>query len=107
MRSTLYLLTLIALLVAPVAAPVAAMASVQPTTTGCQHMDMGAPGHAMPAGHHRQGEACCVAVPPAIDPPVVAMDIAPAIDHPIFVAAIQVFRLGAGPKAEDPPPRVA
>lgn len=106
MRLFVHLLALIALLIAPLAAPAAAMAS-SPTTAECTDMAMDQPGHEMPAGDHGQGKACCIAVPPAIDPPLTALDPAIAVEHLGFVSAIEPFHLGAGPKAEDPPPRTA
>lgn len=106
MRLFLHLLALVALMVAPLAVPAAAMAA-QPTTAECTDNAMEMAGHDMPAGDHGQGEACCMAVPPAIDPPLVAIDASAAIEHLAFVAAIEPFRLGAGPKTEDPPPRFA
>ena len=107
MRSFLHLLTLVALLFAPLAAPAAAMAAVAQSQVDCNDMDMAAPEHEMATGEHRSGEACCIAVPPAISPPLAALDAATPIEHLDFVAAIEPFRLGAGPKAEDPPPRIA
>ncbi|MEO6581318.1 MAG: hypothetical protein ABIN68_00735 [Sphingomicrobium sp.] len=100
------LLTLIALIAAPLAAPAAAMAPAQNPAADCK-MDMGGSQHQMPASHHRTGEPCCVAVPAAIGPSLAALEVAPAIDHPTFAAVAVPFRLGAGPKAEDPPPRLA
>ncbi|MCY7281147.1 MAG: hypothetical protein LH610_09690 [Sphingomonas bacterium] len=114
MRSFLYLLALFALLGAPLAAPATAMTMAM-TMTGaarqsaadCADMAMDRSGHEMPTGDHGKGKACCIAVPPAIDPPVVALDTVPGIEHLAFVATNVPFRLGAGPKAEDPPPRIA
>ena len=100
------ILTLIALMVAPLAAPAAAMAPVK-AATDCTAMDMGAAQHKMPAGHHSMGEPCCIAVPLAIDPPLAAVHVAQMLDHPAFIVVTEPFRLGAGPKAEDPPPRAA
>lgn len=100
------ILTLIALMVAPLAAPAAAMVPVK-AATDCTAMDMGAAQHKMPAGHHSMGEPCCIAVPLAIDSPLVAIAVAPMVDHPAFVAKTEAFQLGAGPSAEDPPPRSA
>ncbi len=100
------LLTLVALLFAPLAAPAATMAAV-PATIECADMAMGGGGHDMPAADHGIGEACCIAVPPAIDPPLAALDAAVAPDHLAFIALTEPFRLGAGPHAEDPPPRIA
>ena len=100
------ILTLIALMVAPLAAPATAMAPVN-AAADCKAMDMGAAQHSMPAGHHSMGEPCCIAVPLAIDSPFVAIAVAPLVDHPAFVAVAEAFRLGAGPSAEDPPPRSA
>ena len=109
MRSFLHLLTLVALLFAPLAAPAAAMemAKVEQGKVECAEMEMAAPAHKMPANEHRNGEACCIAVPPAITPPLAALDADASIDHPSFVVKAEPFRLGAGPKAEDPPPRIA
>lgn len=110
MRFFFHLLTLLALMVAPLAAPAAAMpmtGTATPTAAECTDIAMDMAGHEMPAGHHGQGKACCIAIPPAIDPPLAALDPSTAIEHLAFVAAIAPFRLGAGPKAEDPPPRIA
>ena len=101
------ILTLIALVVAPIAAPAAAMAPAMPVAADCKQMDMGASQHQMPAGHHRAGEPCCIAVPAAISSSLTGLNAAPRIDHPAFIAVTEPFRLGAGPKAEDPPPRTA
>ena len=106
MRIFLHLLTLLALLVAPLAAPAAAM-SVRPTAGECSDMAMKNSGHEMPAGDHGLGQACCIAVPPAVNSQAVEIDAAAAIEHLAFIAAIEPFLLGAGPKAEDPPPRTA
>ncbi len=100
------LLALIALLFAPLAAPMAAMAAVT-TQADCGDMAMGGGGHEMPAADHNIGAACCIAVPPAIDPPLTTLDAAIALDHLAFIALTEPFRLGAGPRAEDPPPRNA
>ncbi len=106
MRSILHLLALLALLVAPLAAPASAMAA-KLSSAECTDMAMAMSGHQMPAGDHGQGKACCIAVPPAIDPPQTALDAVAGIEHLAFVPAIAPFLLGAGPKAEDPPPRPA
>ena len=107
MRLFLHLLALVALLVAPLAAPAAAMAPVGAAAAVCQDMDRGNADHRMPMSDHRGSDKCCVAVPTAIDPALAAIDrIEPPV-HLAFVAAISAFRLGAGPKAEDPPPRRA
>ncbi|MEO6580430.1 MAG: hypothetical protein ABIN83_04695, partial [Sphingomicrobium sp.] len=97
MRRLLHLLTLVALLIAPLAAPAAAMAPAQSVATDCKQMNTGSAMHHMPASHHRSGEACCIAVPPAVDPPLVALKPALPLEHPIFVAVAEAFRLGAGP----------
>lgn len=106
MRLFLHLLALVALMVAPLAAPAAAMAA-KPTAAECTDMAMEMAGHDMPADAHGQDEACCIAVPPAIDPPLAALEDHAEIEHLAFIAANQPFHLGAGPKAEDPPPRIA
>lgn len=106
MRPILQLLALLALLVAPLAVPAAAMASTQ-SAAECAEMAMEMSGHDMPAGDHGQGKACCIAVPPAIDPPLTALVAVAAIQHLAFVAGIAPFHLGSGPNAEDPPPRLA
>ncbi|MEO7365600.1 MAG: hypothetical protein ABIW03_04695 [Sphingomicrobium sp.] len=106
MQWLLRILTLIALIAAPIASPAAAMAPAQAATADCKQMDMGARQHQMPAGH-RSGEPCCTAVPPAIDPSLTAVAVPPPVDHPTFIAVTEPFRLGSGPKAEDPPPRLA
>ena len=100
MRFVLQLLTLLALLVAPLAAPVAA---AQPSVGECSQMHSGK----SPFSHHRTGEPCCVAIPPAIDtPPSAASAATPSLHVPI-VASAEQFSLGAGPQFEDPPPRIA
>ena len=106
MRFFLKLLTIVALLMAPLAVPAAAMAAAVGTVE-CADMAMSAPDHPMPAGEHEPGKPCCIAVPPAIDPPLTGLQVAVFTDHLAFVAGIEPFRLGAGPKAEDPPPRTA
>ena len=106
MRRFLQLLTLMAMMVAPVAAPAAAMAPT-PVAAECADMAMAMDGHEMPAAHHGQGEACCIAVPTAIDPPSAEVAAFAPVEHLAFVADDAPFRLGAGPKAEDPPPRPA
>ena len=105
MRYFLHLLTLVALLVAPLAAPAAAMAVVEQSKVDCADMEMAAAKHQMPSGEHRSGEGCCIAVPPAITPPLASLDVDASIDHISFVARTEPFRLGAGPQSEDPPPR--
>ena len=104
MRRLLSLLALLSLLVAPLAAPAAGM-SVGPVSAECADQAMGA--HDMPASDHARGKPCCIAIPPAIDPPVAMIEAVTAAEHLAFIAAIEPFRLGAGPKAEDPPPRTA
>ena len=106
MRFFFHLLALVALLIAPLAVPTAAMAA-QPSAGECTELAIDVAGHDMPAGDHGQGQACCIAVPPAIDPPQAALNSVLSIQHLAFVAMIEPFRLGAGPKAEDPPPRTA
>ncbi|HEU4876295.1 MAG TPA: hypothetical protein VFT07_00440 [Sphingomicrobium sp.] len=101
------LLTLVARLVAPLAAPAAANAPVAPAAADCARMDMGASSHRMPPSHHGAGESCCIAVPAGIGSPLVAVSLAPPTDHQTFIAVAQAFRLGAGPKADDPPPRTS
>jgi len=107
MRLFLHLLALVALLVAPLAAPAAAMAPVGAAAAVCEDMDIGNADHRMPMSDHRGSDKCCVAVPTAIDPALAAIDRIEPPDHLAFVAVISAFRLGAGPKAEDPPPRRA
>jgi len=106
MHRLLHLLALIALLFAPLAAPAATMAA-PPTVAECVEMAMDKTKHDMPAGDHGQARDCCIAVPPAIDPPLTSLNAVAAIDHLAFVTAIQPFHLGSGPNAEDPPPRSA
>lgn len=106
MRLFFHVLALVALLVAPLAAPAAAFAFA-PVSPECTTMTDDGLGHVMPDGNHMAGKACCIAVPPAIDPPLAAIDGLPEIVHLAFVSVISSFRLGAGPKAEDPPPRIA
>lgn len=106
MRLILNILALVALLVAPLAAPAAAFAAA-PVASECTTKTADGPGHVMPNGDHMAGKACCIAVPPAIDPPLAALEALPDIAHLAFVPVISSFRLGAGPKAEDPPPRAA
>ena len=104
MRLFLRLLTLLALMGAPLAAPAAAMAAA-PVTSECHSLPMA--DHEMPKGEHGQAAPCCIAVPPAIDPPVAMLGAVDGPEHLAFVAVIEPFRLGAGPHAEDPPPRFA
>lgn len=101
------LLTLIALFVAPLAAPADASAPAAPAAADCAEMDMGASFHRMPPNHHGAGESCCVAIPMGIDTPLMAVSLAPPADHRTFIAVAEAFRLGAGPKADDPPPRTS
>lgn len=98
------LMTLIALTIAPLVAPVAAMAAV-PVAAECG--DMAMTDHEMPAADHGAGEPCCIAVPPAIDPPINSIGTIARPAHLAFVALTEPLRLGAGPHAEDPPPRIA
>ncbi len=102
MRRLLSFLALLSLLVAPLAAPAVAM-TVLPVATDCAEMS----GHEMPASDHAAGKQCCIAVPPAIDPPVALIDTVTAPELLAFVALNEPFPLGAGPNAEDPPPRIA
>ncbi|MEO8142135.1 MAG: hypothetical protein ABI617_05710 [Sphingomicrobium sp.] len=106
MRRFVYVLALVAMMFAPLAAPAAALAAT-PMATECAGMTMDMTGHDMPVSHHGAGEACCIAVPPAIDPPTIALHPSIMAEHLAFVVLIEPFRLGAGPKAEDPPPRAA
>lgn len=107
MRLCLNFLSLTALMIAPLAVPAAAMAA-EPTAVECTDLALEASGHEMPAGEdHDHGQACCIAVPPAIDPSLAAFEPPAMINHLAFVAPIQPFQLGAGPKAENPPPRIA
>ena len=89
MRRFLELLTLVALLFAPLATPAAAIAAAEQSKVDCADMEMAAAEHKMPAGEHRSGEACCIAVPAAINPPLAALDATPSTDHLAFVAAIE------------------
>lgn len=107
MRAFLHLLTLVALLFAPLAAPAAAMTMVQQTSVDCEEMEMAATKHQMPSGEHRNADQCCIAVPAAIALPAAALDRIVPLGHLPFVALAQPFRLGAGPQSEDPPPRHA
>ncbi len=108
MRWLFRILTLVALIGAPIVAPAVALVPAMPAAADCKQMDiMGASQHQMPAGHHHSGEPCCTAVPPAIDPRLAAIAIALPAGHSTFTAVTEPFRLGAGPKAEDPPPRAA
>ena len=106
MRSLLHLLALVALLFAPLAAPAAAMVSAQQAAE-CQEMDMAAPEHQMPAGKHSSTSPCCLAVPCAIGVLPVAIGGFEPLGHLPFQPVSEAFRLGAGPKADDPPPRRA
>ena len=106
MRIFLHLLTLLALLVAPLAAPAAAMTPV-PTSAECQDMPMAAPEHQMPAGKHSASDPCCLAVPCAIAVLSVAPESFDPVDHLSFQSLSQAFRLGAEPAVDDPPPRRA
>jgi hypothetical protein len=104
MRSIVHWLSLLALLVAPLAAPAAASAPLRPSAE-CQMKAMGGSKHAMPRTKHHAGESCCLAIPPAIDPPHVAIEAIMPIGHLPFAGSIASLRLGAGPPFEDPPPR--
>ena len=106
MRSFLHLLTLVALLFAPLAAPAAAMAPAQQAAE-CQDMDLAAPEHQMPAGKHGSSDPCCLAVPSAIGVLPVALGLFEPVSHLSFQPLSDAFRLGAGPLADDPPPRRA
>ena len=103
----LRLLTLVALLVAPLAAPAEAIVPVPVTTADCAKMEMDASSHRMPVDHHRTGEACCSVVPVGIGSPLIGVSFVPPLDHPMFIAVAEAFRLGAGPMTDDPPPRTA
>ena len=106
MRSFLHLLTLVALLFAPLAAPAAAMAPAQQAAK-CQDMGMAAPEHQMPAGKHSSSSPCCLAVPCAIGVLPVSIGGFEPLGHLPFQPLTEAFRLGAGPMADDPPPRRA
>ena len=106
MRIFLHLLALVALLIAPLAAPAAAMAPVQPSVE-CQDMAMAAPEHQIPAGKHSASDPCCLAVPCAVAVLSAATESFDPVDHLPFQSLSQAFRLGAGPAADDPPPRRA
>ena len=105
MRYFLHLLTLVALLLAPLAAPASAMAAVQQTSVDCEKMEMAATKHQMPSGEHRGTDRCCIAVPAAIASSATMIARIVPLVHLPFVALIEPFRLGAGPQSEDPPPR--
>lgn len=99
------LLTLLALLIAPLAAPAAAMV---PATVKAQCHDsaMHSAANRMPAGEHQGGAACCTAVPAAaIDPPLPSLGSIEPLGHLPFIEQAKPIALGAGPEAEDPPPR--
>lgn len=106
MRSFLHLLTLVALLFAPLAAPAAAIAPA-PQAAECQDMDTAAPDHPMPAGKHSGGSPCCLAISCAIGVLPVAIGGFEPVGHLAFQSLSEAFRLGAGPVADDPPPRRA
>ena len=106
MRSFLHLLTLVALLFAPLAAPAAAMAPAQQAVE-CQDLDMTTAEHRMPAGNHGSSDPCCLAVPCAIGVLPVAIEWSEPLGHLPFRPQSEAFRLGAGPLADDPPPRRA
>ena len=108
MRSFLHLLTLVALLFAPLVAPAAAaaMAPAQQAAE-CQDMDMAAPEHQMPAGKHGSSDKCCLAVHCAIAVLPTAIGGLEPLGHLSFESLAEAFRLGAGPLADDPPPRRA
>lgn len=101
------LLTLIALFAAPLAGPAMATATVPAVQADCATMETSAPQHPMPADHHRAGESCCIAVPAGIDPALHSLTLAAPVDHSTFIAGAEAFVLGAGPMADDPPPRTA
>ena len=100
-------LTLISLMVAPLAAPAAAKIPAVASAADCEKMDMSASDHRTPVGHHDADERCCVAVPAAINVVPPALSFTPPLDHPALIAVVEAFFLGAGPKADDPPPRTA
>ena len=106
MRPFLHLLTLVALLFAPLAAPAAVMGPAQQAAE-CQDMDMATPEHQMPAGNHGSSSPCCLAVPCAIGVLPVAIGWFEPLGHLPFQPVSEAFRLGAGPLADDPPPRRA
>ena len=106
MRIFLHLLALVALLIAPLAAPAAAMAPVQ-SSVECRDMAMAAPEHQMPAGKHSASDPCCAAVPCAVALLSVATESFDPVDHLPFQPLSDAFQLGAGPAADDPPPRRA
>lgn len=106
MRSLLHFLTLIALLFAPLAVPSAAMASM-PSGVECGDMDMASPEHQMPAGKHVSGDPCCIAVTAAIAVLPGSFGLIEPVGHESFQPLAEAFQLGAGPLADDPPPRRA
>ncbi|MEO5577631.1 MAG: hypothetical protein ABIR25_01085 [Sphingomicrobium sp.] len=106
MRSFLHLLTLVAVLFAPLAAPAAAMAPAQQAAE-CQDMGMGSANHEMPAGKHSGSATCCLAVCSVIAMPPGAIDRSEPVGHLAYQPLYESFRLGAGPSTDDPPPRRA
>ena len=101
------LLTLLALLIAPLAAPAAAMVPAK-AEAQCHDGAMHSATNRMPAGEHQGGAACCTAVPAAaIDPPLPSLGSIEPLGHLPFVEQATPITLGAGPEAEDPPPRFA
>ena len=108
MRIFLHLLTVLGLLVAPLAAPAAAMAMTPVSqSVECQEMDMAAPEHQMPAGKHSASDPCCLAVPCAVAVLSAATESFDPVAHLPFQPLSDAFQLGAGPAADDPPPRRA
>jgi hypothetical protein len=70
-------------------------------------MEMGGSSHAPPHSQHGGDSACCLAVPPAIDSSPAALEAVMPLGHLPFAASLAPFHLGAGPLAEDPPPRLS
>ncbi len=101
------LLTLVALLISSLAAPAAAMTPAMSGGADCEGSALKSSPHSMPADEHQHAAPCCTAIPAAIDPPLSPVRFIRPIAHLPFTPLAKPFALGAGPKAEDPPPRVS
>ncbi|MEO7410333.1 MAG: hypothetical protein ABIU10_03300 [Sphingomicrobium sp.] len=104
------LFALLALMLAPLASPAAAMAPMpanSAASAGCDNDAAKSARHQMPAGEHQPNAPCCTAGVVAIDPPLPTLSAVAPPPHMPFMAIAKSFALGAGPEAEDPPPRFA
>ena len=107
MRLVLQLLTVVALLFAPLAAPAAAMTAVKYASAECRAMDHATANSSKLASKHSSSNPCCLAMPSVIDTRPLSIDRIETVDHMPFQPLAEAFRLGAGPAAADPPPRGA